>query len=89
MKNISKEDRFNKMKNRMVRHFKGLTSDREMMLYRVIGLSHHTETGEALVVYEALYGDYKLYTRPYDMFLEEVPSDKENPTGQKYRFELI
>ena len=42
---------------------------------------------EKMVLYRALYGNCGLFVRPYDMFLEEVPSGKENPTGQKYRFE--
>lgn len=37
---------------------------------------------EKMVVYRALYGERKLYVRPYDMFLEEVNRD-----GKKYRFE--
>ena len=40
-----------------------------------------------MVLYRALYGSCGLFVRPYDMFLEEVPAEKENPTGQKYRFE--
>lgn len=31
-----------------------------------------------MVAYRALYGDHKLWCRPYDMFLEEV-----NKNGQK------
>lgn len=71
------------------RHFKG--NDK---IYRVIGEAEHTETGEKLVIYQALYeaGEVKMnkiYARPTAMFLEEVPEKKENPTGQKYRFEYI
>ena len=40
-----------------------------------------------MVLYKALYGECGLFVRPYNMFLEEVPKDKENPTGQKYRFQ--
>ncbi|WP_291564269.1 MULTISPECIES: DUF1653 domain-containing protein [unclassified Clostridium] len=34
------------------------------------------------MTYRALYGEYKLFVRPYDMFMEEAPEGKENPTGQ-------
>ncbi len=47
------------------RHYKG-------RLYEVIGLARHSESGEALVVYRALYGDYGLWVRPVAMFLQEV-----------------
>lgn len=47
------------------RHFKGGE-------YRVIGLARSSETLEALVVYEALYGEGGLWVRPYAMFVEEV-----------------
>jgi len=47
------------------RHYKG-------SLYEVHGVAWHSETGEPLVVYRALYGDYGLWTRPLDMFMEHV-----------------
>lgn len=52
-------------------------------LYLVEDIIYHSETGEKMVAYRALYEDSKLWCRPYAMFLEEV-----NKNGQKYRFEL-
>lgn len=65
----------------VVRHFKG-------DLYLVLVVGEHTETGEKMVVYKALYGEGKIWIRPYSMFTELVPKGKENPTGQTFRFEI-
>lgn len=67
-------------KGKIFRHFKG-------DYYLMMDVVTHSETGELMVLYKALYGDCGLYVRPYDLFAEEVPTEKENPTGQKYRFE--
>ncbi|MBE6022321.1 MAG: DUF1653 domain-containing protein [Cellulosilyticum sp.] len=69
-------------KGKIFRHFKG-------DYYLMMDLVKHSETQEILVLYKALYGDCGLFVRPYQMFIEEVPSEKENPTGQKYRFECV
>lgn len=66
--------------NTIVRHFKG-------NLYLFLGIAKHTETGEELVLYKALYGKGLLYARPKSMFFEKVPENKINPTGQAYRFQ--
>jgi hypothetical protein len=47
------------------RHYKG--ND-----YEVLGAATHSETGEELVVYRALYGDRGLWVRPAAMFCESV-----------------
>lgn len=63
------------------KHFKG-------NLYLVEDIAHHSETDEKMVTYRALYGDGKLWCRPYDMFMEEVDHAKYPDVKQKYRFEL-
>jgi hypothetical protein len=50
------------------RHYKGSE-------YEVIGVARHSETGEQLVVYRCLYGDYSLWVRPLAMFVEQVMLD--------------
>lgn len=61
---------------RIYKHFKG---DH----YLVEGIAVHSETGEKMVIYRALYGTGQLYVRPYDMFIEKV-----NRNGQEYRLQL-
>ena len=81
----------------IVKHFKRSQAikdidnpDNMVYLYEVISTNvNHTETGERLVVYRALYGDKKLYARPYDMFMSEVDKEKYPDVAQKYRFETI
>ncbi len=62
----------------VVRHFKReTTDDPDKYLYMIIGPATHTETGEELMIYQALYDDYDFYARPYDMFMSEV--DNKDP----------
>lgn len=85
---LKQEIRFQQMIGRIVIHFKQFNNNGDKMLYRVNGLCRHTETGELLVSYQALYGDEMSYVRPYDMFMSEVERDKYPNATQKYRLEI-
>lgn len=50
------------------RHFKG-------MEYQVLCLATDSETLEQMVVYQALYGDKKIWVRPASMWNELVTRD--------------
>ncbi|TCL60597.1 uncharacterized protein DUF1653 [Kineothrix alysoides] len=64
------------------RHFKGNT-------YQIITIAEHSETGEMLVIYQAMYGNYKTYARSMDMFLEKLDKEKYPQATQEYRFEVV
>ena len=64
---------------KIYRHYKG-------DYYFVEDIATHSETGEKLVIYRALYGDCGLWARPYDMFLSELSPDKAT-AEQSHRFE--
>ena len=50
------------------RHFKGKE-------YQLLGMATHSETGEPMVVYRALYGEGGLWVRPAAMWSETVERD--------------
>lgn len=62
-----------RVKTGIYRHYKG-------KLYHVVGEAIHSETEETLIVYRALYGEYRLWVRPKAMFFENIVQDgKEVP----------
>lgn len=69
--------------NEVWRHFK------DKLLYRIVTIAQHTETGEQMVVYQAMYGEEGYYVRPLDMFMSEVDREKYPDVETKWRFEKV
>ncbi len=59
------------------RHFKG-------NYYEVIGVAHHSETMEEIVVYRALYAEHGLWVRPASMWEEVV--DRDGYHGPRFQY---
>ena len=64
------------------RYFKG-------GLYQIVTVAEHSETGERMVIYQALYEDFRVYGMPFDMFVGKVEGEKASEAGQRYRFERV
>ena len=62
------EEKTSRFKTGIYRHYKG-------KLYHVVGEAIHSETLEPLIVYRALYGEYRLWVRPKAMFFEIIELD--------------
>jgi len=73
----------------IVQHFKreGVSNETSEYVYKILAFAEHTETGEELVIYQALYAPFKIYARPYSMFMGKVDREKYPNVKQVYRFE--
>ena len=72
----------------IVIHFKHEKDSDENLInymYAIRDFVEHTETGETLVYYQALYGDHKTYVRPAEMFRSPVDKEKYRKIEQEKR----
>lgn len=71
-----------KIKPGIYQHYKGKN-------YQVLGVGHHSETHEPLVIYRSLYftpdfGENALWVRPYNQFIEII--EKNGKKLPRYRY---
>ena len=66
----------------LYQHYKG-------QYYQVLGVARHSETLESMVVYQAFYGDYRLWVRPFSMFNEKVLDNGEEVPRFKFINETL
>lgn len=59
------------------RHFKGNE-------YKLLHIAQHSETQEAMAVYQALYGDHGIWVRPLAMFTETI--ERDGKTLQRFQY---
>lgn len=74
--------RHNPQPQEVYRYFKG-------NLYQIRCLAKDSETGETMVVYQAMYGDFQIYVSTLSSFMEEIDRQKYPDADGYYRFELL
>lgn len=65
------------LKPGVYRHFKGNK-------YRLFATALHSETMELMVIYQALYGEKKLWVRPAAMWSEHI--ERDGYSGPRFLF---
>jgi len=66
----------------LYRHF-------ENGIYQIVTVAKHFRTGEKLVIYQAMFGDFGVRAMPVDEFVGKVDGEKYPDATQRYRFEKM
>ena len=62
------------------RHFKN-------RLYQIVAVAYQADDEAPVVVYQALYGDFRVWVRPLEDFLSRIDRKKYPEASQEWRFE--
>ncbi len=54
----------------LYRHYKG-------QMYQLLAIATHSESQEKLAIYQCLYGDFQVWVRPLEMFIETISLEDE------------
>ena len=78
----------------IIKHFKReLITNKDSVgnkyFYKVLGVAQHTETGEQILIYEALYPPYSMFARPLELAEGKVDKEKYPTVQQEDIFEII
>ena len=61
----------------------------EKKIYQILTVAAHVQTGERLVVYQALYGTFQTFACPLEQFNKRVDTGKDPERVQGYCFQRI
>lgn len=61
----------------------------EKNIYQILTVAAHVQTGERLVVYQALYGKFQTFACPLEQFNKRVDTGKDPERVQEYCFQRI
>lgn len=59
--------------------------DAEQRPYQILCMADHADTKEKMIVYQALYGEFQCFVKPFEMQTETIIKDahkKENPSQE-------
>lgn len=66
-----------------------LYKDAANKVYQIAAVAVHAGTGEQMAVYQAMYGEFGIYTMPLKQFFQEIDPSKYPQAAQKHLFEKI
>lgn len=79
---FNRVDALTNHKGKLVKSFEG-------KIYIILDIVESADTGNGMVLYKAMYGDYTKYVSQIDLFLSEIAYQGTEEIEQDYRFKFI